>query len=245
MKVAVVTGASGGIGLQIVKELVYQDYFVVAVYSKNKRSLENLMEDLKNDGLDGLVFPVGADLSVLKNVETLSNVIFSSFKHVDVFVSNAGVDLYKTITDTTEQDLVSLMNINFNSAYLLTSKISSSMVSNQKGKIIYISSVWGSVGASMETAYSSSKSALIGLTKGLAKELASSNITVNCICPGVIDTPMNDCFTEQEKQEIKERIPLSRFGSAEEVAKLVGFLCSNNAEYITGQVITIDGGFTL
>ena len=131
------------------------------------------------------------------------------------------------------------------SAFTITNAFISGMVEKQRGKIVNVSSIWGQVGASMEVCYSASKSALIGYTKALAKELAPSKITVNCVCPGVIDTPINARFSEQEMQELKDQTPLGRIGQAQEVADLSAFLTSEKADFITGQVITCDGGFSL
>ena len=128
---------------------------------------------------------------------------------------------------------------------MLSRDLLKGMIERKSGKIVFVSSVWGSAGASMEAAYSASKAALIGLTKALAKEVSTSGVNVNCVSPGVIDTPMNDCFTEEEKHAVKDEIPLGRFGTAEEVAELIYFLCSPAAAYITGQTITADGGFAL
>ena len=119
------------------------------------------------------------------------------------------------------------------------------MIERKSGKIVNVSSVWGNVGASMEVCYSASKSALIGFTKALAKEVALSNITVNCVCPGVIDTKMNARFNADEMQELKNEIPLGRLGESSEIAELIYFLASDKANYITGQIVTADGGFTV
>ena len=130
-------------------------------------------------------------------------------------------------------------------AYLLTNGMLKGMIDKKYGKIINVSSIWGNVGASMEVAYSASKAALIGYTKALAKELAPSKITVNCVCPGVIDTPINARFSIKEMQALKEETPIGRIGKAEEVAELIYFLSIEKSDFITGQIITCDGGFTL
>lgn len=245
MKVAVVTGASGGIGCEIVKELINNGYFVLCQYNTNVSKLNKLKIELEKVNLAGFLALEQADFCCLDEVESFANKVFLSFKHVDAFINCAGVELYKLLQDTSKEEIQRVMNVNFNSAYLLSTKMVKSMVSRGCGNIVYISSVWGNVGASMETLYSASKSALIGLTKSLAKEVAIANVRVNCVCPGVIDTPMNDCFSSQEKSDLVQQIPAKRFGLPSEIAKLVCFLCSNRASYITGQVITSDGGFTL
>ena len=128
---------------------------------------------------------------------------------------------------------------------MITNAFLPEMINNKHGKIINVSSIWGQVGASMEVCYSTSKASLIGYTKALAKELAPSNINVNCVCPGVIDTPINNRFSITEMQDLAQETPLGRIGKAEEVAELIAFLASEKSDFITGQVITCDGGFTL
>ncbi len=245
MKIAVVTGASGGIGIAVTKQFIQNGYFVIAHYNQNRKPLDNLIEQLSSQDLADYIFPVKADFSNLLEVDAFADVVFKNFKHVDALVNVAGVDLYKMMQDTSKEQLTFLMNTNLNSAYLLTKRIIGGMCERKSGKIVYVSSVWGNVGASMETAYSASKAGLIGLTKALAKEVSSSGVNVNCVCPGAIDTKMNAGFSTEERQEIISNIPMGRFGTPEEIAKLIWFLCSQDAEYITGQVITSDGGFTL
>lgn len=242
MKIALITGASGGIGIETVKTFTENGYYVIAMYNKNRASLDKLILDF---GLEEKVYLVSCDLSDEKALNQVISDLAKSFKHVDVLVNNAGVDYYGLITDTTDNDWKRVMDVNVNSAFKLSKWALESMISKKSGKIINVSSVWGISGASMEVAYSTSKSALIGFTKALAKEVAPSNVTVNCVCPGVIDTPMNDIFSDTEKQEIINDIPLARFGKACEVAQLIYYLASSNGDYVTGQTITIDGGYIL
>lgn len=245
MKVAVVTGASGDIGGAIASRLVRSGYFVVAQYSSNLDGIEKIKKDLNGEGLSDYVFGVCADFSTQDGYEKVTKAVKDSFKHIDVIVNCAGVDLYKSCSETTACELNKVLTVNFNSSFMLTGSLIDLMRNSDVGKIVFVSSIWGSVGASMESAYSASKSALIGLTKSLAKELSGMGVTVNCVCPGVIDTKMNDRFNEEEKTDLIERTPLKRFGTVLEVASLVDYLCSEKANFITGQVITIDGGFTL
>ena len=153
--------------------------------------------------------------------------------------------LYKLITDTTDAEWDKVFSVNMKSAFKITNGFLKEMIVNQRGKIVNISSMWGLVGASMEVAYSASKSALIGYTKALAKELAPSGINVNCVCPGVIDTPINARFSKEDMAALKDETPLGRIGKPKDVAELVAFLCSDNSDFITGQIIACDGGFTL
>ena len=244
MKTALVTGASGGIGLSVTKTLLEEGYFVFAQYNNNRESLEKLKESLSDEVAQNL-FCYQADFSVSVQAVLATKNALRGFNHLDVVVNNAGVGLYKLITDTTEEEWDRVFTINLKTAYLITNLALEKMISNKSGKIINVSSMWGKVGASMEVCYSASKSALIGYTKALAKEVALSGITVNCICPGVIDTQMNKRFSKEDMLELKEQTPLGRLGEPQYVSKVVKFLISDVADFITGQIISCDGGFTL
>ena len=184
----------------------------------------------------------------LKNsIETKKMVdeIISKYKKVDYLINCAGISKFQQIQDTTEQDYYEVIDTNLKSTIMLTAFISKHMISEKFGRIVNISSMWGVVGASMESLYSASKGAINTFTKSLAKELGPSNITVNAVCPGLIDTKMNSCLTKETVKEIVEATPLNRIGSTKDIANLVNFLCSENASFITGQIITVDGGFSL
>ncbi len=243
MKVALITGASGGIGSATAQKFINNGYFVLAFYCKNDDGINALKTRLQADGLGDYLIPVKVDLSNSAAIKTAYRKVQNSFKHIDVLVNNAGVDLIKLITDTTEEDWDAVFNVNVKAAFVLTNLVLESMISRKVGKIVNVSSVWGISGASCEVAYSASKSALIGYTKALAKELAPSNINCNCVCPGVIDTKMNARFTAEETSQIVSEIPKGRLGRAEEIAELIYFLSSDSADYITGQIITADGGY--
>ena len=245
MKVALITGASGGIGRATAKKFAENGYFVIAHYNSNKKGVDSLIEELRSIGIEGTVFGVQADFSDSHSILKMCEEIQKSFKHVDVLVNNAGVGLYKMITETTEEEWQKLFDVNVKSTFKLTNCILPEMISRKQGKIINLSSIWGQSGASMEVCYSATKSAIIGYTKALAKEVAPSGINVNCVCPGVIETQMNARFSDSELKELAEQTPLGRLGKVEEVAELIYFLGSERANFITGQVITADGGFIL
>ena len=245
MKVAIITGASGGIGKAIAQKFIDNGYFVIGQYNSGKNSIDKFTEQLKRQGKSDYFFSIKADLSKTYDIENMMDSIFSSFKSIDVLVNNAGVSLTKLITDTTDEEWDKVFDVNIKSAFLITNKVLKGMISKQSGKIVNISSMWGLVGSSMEVCYSASKASLIGFTKALAKEVGPSNINVNCVCPGVIDTPMNSHLTKEDLSVLANETPLNRIGTPEEVADLVYFLGTENSKFITGQVISCDGGFTV
>ena len=167
------------------------------------------------------------------------------FGSLDILVNNAGIAHDGLITETDEIDFDNIMDVNLKGVFNCCKAVTPSMVSRQSGKIINISSMWGQVGASCEVAYSAAKAGVIGLTKALAKELAPSGITVNCIAPGLIETSMNSNYTVEELNDFVSTIPLGRMGSADEIAAAVEFLASDKADYITGQVFGINGGYVI
>ena len=206
----------------------------------------NTLNDIiEKENISNTVFSAYADFNNANSVKEMFNQISKSFKHVDVLVNNAGAGLYKLITETTETEWDTLFNVNVKSAFVLTNLVLSQMIKDKRGSIVNVSSIWGEKGACMEVAYSASKSAMIGYTKALAQEVAPSNVRVNCVCPGVIQTKMNSRFTEQEILELQQDTPLGRLGKVQDVAELIYFLGSEKSSFITGQVITCDGGFTL
>lgn len=245
MKTALITGVSGGIGKAIAKKFIEQGYFVVGQYNANEQSIVKFREELEKENKSDYFFAIKADLSNSQDIDNMMSTIQKSFKTISVLVNNCGIALYKLITDTTEQEWDKLFNVNVKSAFLITNKVLNSMISAKNGKIVNISSMWGVVGSSMEVAYSASKSALIGYTKALAKEVGLSGINVNCVCPGVIKTPMIAHLSDQDLVDLENQTPLARLGTPEDVANLVYFLCSEQASFITGQVICCDGGFSL
>lgn len=245
MKVAFITGVSGAIGGATALKFVQNGYFVVGTYFNNKTNADNLKSNLESLGYKDCFFPVKVNLNDEKSIVSAYGYTIKNFGHIDALILNAGVDIYKQIQDTSRAELENLLNINFTANYSLCRLFSENFIERKKGKIVFVSSIWGVSGASMESAYSASKFAIVGLCKSLAKELAPSNINVNCVCPGVIDTPMNSRFNKEELKDIISRTPLGRLGKSEEVASLIGFLASDNADFITGQAITVDGGFIL
>ena len=245
MKTVLITGASGGIGGATLKIFAHNGYKVIAQYNKGKERLDKIIEELSLNGYGNSVIPVFCDFTDRKSVQEFSSFITNYTFGIDVLVNNAGVDLFSLIDQTTFEEIDKLVSVNLNSAFATVKSVVAGMISKKKGKIVNVSSIWGVVGGSMESVYSATKSALIGYTKALAKELGPSGINVNCVCPGVIDTEMNACLSKEDRIDLEERTPLSRMGKPEEVGELIYFLCSDKADFITGESIVIDGGFIL
>ncbi len=245
MKIALVTGASGGIGKETALTFLKNGYFVVAQFNNGAAGIEQLKNLAIKQGLSDYLFTIKADLSSVEEINAMMDTVEKSFKRIDVLVNNAGVSLNKLVTDTTEFDFDKVFSVNVKGAFFVTNRVLKAMISAKQGKIINVSSMWGVVGASMEVAYSASKSALIGYTKALAKEVGYSGITVNCVCPGIIDTPMNANLSKEDLIELQNQTPIGRIGTPKDIAELILFLSSDKADFITGQIITADGGLTL
>ena len=229
MKTVLVTGGTRGIGRAIALAFLKKGYRVCVTYSKDNESAE----EMKKTGAEIYLCDVRDENKVVALFEKLGG--------VDILVNNAGASLIKQIQDTTKADWDDLFAVNVGGAFLCAREAAKGMISRRSGVIVNISSVWGEVGGSCETAYSASKGALIAFTKALAKELAPSNIRVNCVSPGVIDTKMNACFSQDDLKALQDEIPVGRMGSPEEVAATVVFLEEN--EYVTGIDLPVGGGF--
>ena len=242
MKTAVITGSSQGIGRQIALEFAKNNYNVVINYNKSKNEAFELVEKIKKSG--GNSIAVQADVSKFQEAQKLIDLSLNEFGKIDVLVNNAGISLQKIFQDVSEAEWKNLFAVNVGSVFNCCSCVLKDMISRKSGKIINISSIWGMVGASMEVHYSASKAAVIGFTKALAKELGPSGINVNCVSPGVIDTKMNN-FDQKTLDELKDETPLRKIGSALDIAKTVLFLASSDADFITGQVISPNGGFVI
>lgn len=230
-KIAVVTGGVRGIGKATAIALKRRGYKVYALYSKDDVSAA----ETQKEG----VICVRADVRKEEEIVTF----FSILKRVDVLVNNAGISVVAQLQDTTAAQLDELYAVNVRGAFLCAREAAKTMISRKSGLIVNISSVWGEVGGSCESAYSATKGALLALTKALAKELGYSGIRVNSVSPGVIDTAMNARFSAEDRAALAEEIPLGRFGEGEDVANAVIALIDN--EYVTGADIPVNGGFSV
>lgn len=239
-KVVLVTGSSRGIGRSIAIEMAKSGAMVAINYMLDEVGAEETLNDIKNMGAYSRKYK--ADVRNPKDSEGMIGNIVKDFGKIDVLVNNAGISSIGLFIDNTEDDYEHVLNSNFKSVYNCTHAVLKNMIERKSGVIINISSIWGNVGASCEVLYSASKGAINSFTKALGKELAPSNIRVNAIAPGVIDTNMNKYFSEEETKVLKEEIPMERFGKGEEVGKLAVFLASEDSSYITSKIITIDGG---
>ena len=240
-QVAIITGASRGIGREIAKSLAKQNIKVIANYNNSEEKANELKKELEEEGI--VVDIVKADVSKREEIKKLVNYAIENYGKIDILINNAGISEYKLFTDETDEDWNKVINTNLYSAFAVSQEAIPNMIKNKKGCIINISSAWGIVGASMEVLYSVSKAGIDGLTKALAKELGPSNICVNAIAPGIIDTDMCKNFSKEELEKIKEEIPLERIGKTEDIAKCVNWLINDN--YTTGQIISINGGWII
>ena len=240
-KTVIVTGASGGTGRAIASLFAEKGYGVVINYSKNESSALSLCAQLREKGADVKTFR--ADVSDFNQAQALANFAKSEFGSADILVNNAGIAQQKLFTDITDEDFDRMFNVNVKGVFNCCKAVLPFMIHEKYGRIINISSMWGVCGASCEVHYSASKAAVIGLTKALAKEVGPSGITVNCIAPGLIDTPMNGNLSPETIAELCDETPVLRIGTPQDVAQAVFFLAQDGASFITGQVLGVDGGF--
>lgn len=242
-KIALITGGSRGIGAACVRAFAEDGYAVVFLYNKRADKAEALVHSLRTEGRDVTAYQ--CDVSDPQQVKTTIAGVLRSYHRIDALVNCAGIAHIGLFTDMTEDEWDHLFAVNVRSAFSVTKAVLPGMISEQKGSIVNVSSMWGEVGASCEVAYSAAKAALIGLTKALAKEVGPSGVRVNCVTPGVIDTDMNASLTDEDRAALAEETPLGRIGAAEEVAKTILFLCGEGASFITGQVLGVSGGLVI
>lgn len=241
MKTVLITGGSRGIGKCIAENLAKEGYNVVLNYNKSEKQAKQIQEKLTKQGVKLEIFK--ADVSKRNEVKKLVKYTLDKFKNIDILINNAGIARLQMFTDITDEDWNEVINTNLNSVFFTTQEVLPNMIHNKSGCIINISSIWGIVGASCEVAYSVSKAGIDGMTKSLAKELGLSNIRVNSIAPGVIDTDMNSNLDNAIKEEIKNETPLNKIGKPIDIYKCVKWLIDD--EFTTGQIISPNGGYVI
>ena len=242
-KVALITGGSRGIGKAIALELADNGYNIVINYRTVNDELKNLKKDIEDKKVECLL--VYGDVSKFEDCETMIKQAIDKFERIDVLVNNAGITKDGLIMRMKKEDFESVIDVNLTGTFNVTRNVIPYMMKQRSGRIINLSSVVGVAGNAGQTNYSASKAGIIGFTKSLAKEVASRNILVNAIAPGFIETDMTSVLSDGVKESILNQIPLKRMGNANEIAKLVKFLSSDDCKYITGQVINIDGGMVM
>ena len=239
----VVTGGSRGIGAAISSLFATKEFNVVINYNNSEKDAKKLCDTLLEQGFSAI--PFKADISNPIEAERLVKFAVEKFGNIDVLINNAGISQQKLLTDITDDDWDKMISTNLSGAFYCSRAAAKYMINKKNGSIINISSMWGISGASCEVHYSAAKAGLIVLTKALAKELGPSNIRVNCVAPGLIDTDMNNTLSDDDKAALINETPLCRIGTVSDVAKAVFFLASDDASFITGQSLSVDGGFIL
>jgi len=238
-KIAIVTGASQGIGKTIAIELAKSGATICCI-SRNKKSLDTVVNEITQN--NGNAFSYSCDISDPNSVkETISNIV-KNYSKIDILINNAGITDDNILVRMSENQWDNVINTNLKGAFNCTKNTIRYMMKNKYGRIINITSIVGLTGNSGQANYAASKSGLIGMTKSIAKEVASRGITVNCIAPGWIETSMTEILEEEIKNNFLNQIPIKRMGTPEDIANAVIFLASDEASYITGQTLTIDGG---
>ena len=239
-KTVIVTGGAKGIGESIVNYLA-KDYDVILNYNKSEENAKRIQKDLNNKGYNVNIFQ--ADVSKREEARKLVDFAEEKFGKIDILINNAGISQIKLFNDITDEDWDNMLHNNLYSVFYMCQEVSNYMIKPKQGCIINISSIWGITGASCESHYAVAKAGVDALTKSLAKELGPSNIRINSIAPGIIDTDMNKNLKEEEINNIIKEIPLEKIGKKEDISKCVEWLI--NDEYVTGQIISVNGGWLI
>lgn len=243
MKTVWITGGARGIGAAAVRLFARKGWRTAFSWHTSQEQAEGLLREMQAEGLS--VYGVQGDLRVRSDAERCAAEIRHHFGPVDALICNAGIAQQKMFCDLTDEDWRNMFAANLDSAFYCIQSVLDDFVARKRGAIVTVSSVWGVSGASCESHYAASKAGLIGLTKSLAQELGLSGIRVNCVAPGVIDTAMNACHDAETLRALAEDTALGRLGTPEEVAQTLYFLCSEEASFVTGQVLGVTGGFVI
>lgn len=242
-KTVIISGAAGGIGRSMVVLFAINGYNVLLSYNRSIEKAQLLYRKLKSKGLSIELFQ--ADVTKRVQVDAMVDYCINQFGKIDILINNSGISQQKIFTDISEDEWDYMINVNLKGVFNCTQSVLKHMIQEKNGKIINISSIWGMVGASCEVHYSSAKAGVIGFTKALSKELGPSNIQVNCIAPGIIETDMLSSFSLEELKQLKDETPLMRLGKPKDIARCALFLASKNADFFTGQILSPNGGFVI
>ena len=240
-KVIIVTGASRGIGREIAKELAKKGHIIIANYNKSEEQILELKKELEEEKIKIDIFK--ADISKRNEAKKIVEYTINKYGKIDILINNAGISQIKEFTQITDEDWNRMINTNLNAVFYMTQESCENMIHNKNGCIINISSIWGLVGSSCEVHYSVSKAGIDAMTKSLAKELGPSNIRVNSIAPGIINTEMNKDLNKEDIERIEDEIPLEKIGKTKDIEKCIEWLIED--EYTTGQIISINGGWII
>lgn len=242
-KIALVTGASRGIGKAVAKELAAKGAFVIVNYNGSKEAAEQVVSEIKASGKDAISYQ--CDVSQYADCERMVTELIKTYQKIDILVNNAGITRDNLLMKMSEEDFDVVIDTNLKGTFHTMRFVSRAMLKQRSGRIINLSSVVGVTGNAGQSNYAASKAGVIGMTKTVARELASRGVTVNAIAPGFIETDMTGKLSDRVKEQAILQIPLGKMGKPEDVAKLAGFLASDDAGYITGQVIHVDGGMVM
>lgn len=242
-KTVLITGGSRGIGRACVELFARRGWRAVFLCRTRADAAKMLVDKLRAEGCDAEYFL--CDVSDRTRVDEVVGEILRRCHRIDALVNNAAISQIKLFTDLTPEDWRRMFAVNVDGVFNCTQAVLGGMISEKSGAIVNISSMWGQVGASCEVAYSAAKAAVIGLTKALAKEVGPSGVRVNCVCPGVIDTDMNAALDEETRAALRDETPLECIGTPEDVARAVAYLCSEEASFITGQILGVNGGMII
>ena len=244
MKKVIITGASRGIGSAVAIAFAKQGYSIVLNYNNSKEKALALAKTIR-DSYNVDVLAVKADVASSAQVNEMTEKVLEQFGSIDILVNNAGIAQQKLFTDITDDDWRRMLDINLTGVFNCCRSVLPFMIRNHSGAIVNISSMWGQTGASCEVHYSAAKAGIIGRTKALAKEVGPSGIRVNCVAPGVVMTDMMNGFDDETIQQLKEEAVLNTLGTPKNIADAIAFLCSDKASFITGQVLSVNGGMVI
>lgn len=242
-KTVLITGGSRGIGRASAQLFARQGWNVAVNYLHSQQAALDLVAELTGEGCE--VMACQADVSIREQVAGMVREVGDRFGSIEVLINNAGIAQQKLFTDITPEDWDAMLDVNVKGIFNCCQAVVPGMINRKRGKIINLASIWGLTGASCEVHYSTAKAAVIGFTKALARELGPSNIQVNCVAPGIIDTDMNASLLEDDRCRLIEATPLMRFGTPQDIAYALLFLASDQADFLTGQVLSPNGGFVI